>query len=346
MSKDSLLSSRKSDHIRITLEEDVLSGVATGLDAYRFEHQALPEIDLDAVDLSLDLFGRKLAAPILISSMTGGTSQAAEINRLLALAAQEAGVALGLGSQRVAIEQPEWANTFQVRTFAPDILLFGNLGAVQLNYGFTSEHCLRAVEMVGADALILHLNPLQEALQPEGDVRFSGLLRKIEGVCKALPVPVIAKETGCGISKHVAKQLVSAGVAAIDVAGLGGTSWSQVEMYRLSDEYQVGVAASFCDWGVPTVESIINVRQVASDIPIIASGGIKSGVDIAKCIALGADLGGLAKYFLGPATRSTDEVVHSIEALKRQIQISMFLTGTKNLADFKNARLVKVRGVQ
>lgn len=346
MSKDSLLSSRKSDHIRISLEENVLSGAFTGLAAFRFEHHALPEIDLDTVDLSLSLFGRQLSAPILISSMTGGTSQAAEINRVLALAAQEVGIAMGLGSQRVAIEQPDVANTFQVRQFAPDILLFANLGAVQLNYGFTVDHCLRAVEMVGADALILHFNPLQEALQPEGNVRFSGLLKKIEGVCKALPLPVIAKETGCGISEHTARQLVSAGVAAIDVAGAGGTSWSQVEMYRLADENRAQVAASFIDWGVPTVESIRNVRRVASDLPVIASGGIKSGVDIAKCIALGANLGGLAKHFLKPATISMDEVVASIKGLMRQIQISMFLTGAKNIADLKKVSLVNVRGGQ
>jgi isopentenyl-diphosphate Delta-isomerase len=344
MSKDSLLSSRKSDHIRITLEKDVLSDAATGLNAYHFTHHALPELDLDAVDLSLDFFGRRLTAPILISSMTGGTPQAAEINRILALAAQEVGVAMGLGSQRVALEQPEVANTFQVRQYAPDILLFSNLGAVQLNYGFTIDHCQRAVDMVEADALILHFNPLQEALQPEGDVRFSGLLNKIEGVCTGLSVPVIAKETGSGISEHTARQLVSAGVAAIDVAGAGGTSWSQVEMYRLKDENRARMAAAFSDWGVPTVESILNVRQVASDLPVIASGGIKSGVDIAKCIAMGADLGGLAKHFLESAIISVDEVVLSIKDLMRQIQISMFLTGAKNLADLKNVRLVKVRG--
>ncbi|MFN3929561.1 MAG: type 2 isopentenyl-diphosphate Delta-isomerase, partial [Thermoflexus sp.] len=226
-----MISQRKADHIRINLEEDVSFGqLTTGFERLRFVHRALPELDLQEVDLSTTFFGKTLKAPLLISSMTGGTEEAGRINRNLAEAAQARGIAMGLGSMRAALERPELLPTFQVRRYAPDILLFANLGAVQLNYGYTVDHCRRAVELVKADALILHLNPLQEALQPEGDTNFAGLLRKIEAVCKALPVPVVVKEVGWGISEEVARLLADAGVAAIDVAGAGGTSWSQVEM--------------------------------------------------------------------------------------------------------------------
>ena len=192
MPKVTPTSSRKADHIHINLKEDVQSGLTTGLENYSFTHQALPEIDLESVDLSQTVFGKRLEAPILISSMTGGTPEASRINQILATAAQESGIAMGLGSQRAAIEHPELASTFQVRHVAPNILLLANLGAIQLNYGYGVEHCQRAVDMIEADALILHLNPLQEAVQPEGETNYAGLLAKIEAVCKALPVPVIA----------------------------------------------------------------------------------------------------------------------------------------------------------
>ena len=205
------------------------SGLTTGLERYRFIHRALPEVNLDDVDLNLSLFHRCLCAPILISSMTGGTEEASRINRTLAEAAQTTGIAMGLGSQRAAIEHPELIETFRVRDVAPDILLFANLGAVQLNYGYGVDECRRAVEMIQADALILHLNAVQEAVQPEGDTRFAGLTNQIEQVCRALSVPVIAKEVGWGFSEADVRLLVNAGVSAIDVAGAGGTSWSQVE---------------------------------------------------------------------------------------------------------------------
>ncbi|MGH2523361.1 MAG: type 2 isopentenyl-diphosphate Delta-isomerase, partial [Anaerolineales bacterium] len=273
---------RKADHIRINLEEDVRSGLTTGLERYRFIHQALPELDLASIDASGPLFGKTLRAPLLISSMTGGTDRAHAINRTLAAAAQSAGIAMGLGSQRAAIENPELAPTFQVRDVAPDILLFANLGAVQFNYGYGPDQCRRAVDMIGADALILHLNALQEAVQPEGDVNFSGLLKKIEAVCRALRpmgVPVIAKEVGWGFSERAARQLASAGVAAIDVAGAGGTSWSQVEMHRAKTESQKRIAAAFIDWGIPTADAIQNVRRAAPGLPIIASGGLRDGIE-------------------------------------------------------------------
>jgi isopentenyl-diphosphate Delta-isomerase len=331
MPKVTPTSSRKADHIHINLREDVRSAIRTGLERFRFIHQALPELDLNSIDLSQELFDRKLEAPILISSMTGGNDEAIPINRNLALAAQETRIAMGLGSQRAAIEQPELASTFQVRKYAPDILLFANLGAVQLNYGYSTDHCMKAVDMIEADALVLHLNPLQEAVQAEGDTNFAGLLNKIERVCKSLPVPVIVKEVGWGISEKTAARLVSAGVAAIDVAGAGGTSWSQVEMHRAKNESQARLAAAFIDWGLPTADSILNVRSVAPKLPILASGGLRNGIDIAKCIALGAVLGGMAAPFLKAASRSMEETMLTIHEIQREIQVCMFAVGAADL---------------
>ena len=243
MTESPPLSSRKADHIRINLEQDVKSAVTNGLESYHFSHEALPDLNFEDIDLTQRIFGKSVAAPILISSMTGGTPEAEKINLVLATAAQATGIAMGLGSQRAAIEHPELSRTFQVRRVAPDILLFANIGAVQLNYKYSVDQCRRAVDMIEADGLILHLNPLQEALQPEGDTRFKGLLKKIEHVCRNVGVPVIAKEVGWGISETTARRLAEAGVAGIDVAGAGGTSWSQVEMYRIQDPNLARVAA-------------------------------------------------------------------------------------------------------
>lgn len=330
---------RKADHIRINLEEDVDSSLTTGLERYRFIHQALPELDLEAVDLSQTVFKKTLRVPILISSMTGGTAEAERINYTLAEAAQAAGVAMGVGSQRAALEAPEVADSFRVRRKAPDILLFANLGAVQLNYGYTLDHCKRAVDMIEADALVLHLNALQEAVQSGGDTRFSGLIDKIAAVCKGLPVPVIAKEVGWGISEKAARLLSEAGVAAIDVAGSGGTSWSQVEMYRQRDPHQARIAAAFRNWGIPTAQSIEFVRQVAPQVLIFASGGLRSGVDIAKCIALGASLGGMAGPFLKAAAKSLEETLQTVEEIRREMQICLFAAGAANLSQLKQLPL-------
>jgi isopentenyl-diphosphate delta-isomerase len=339
MGKVTETSSRKASHIRINLDEDVQSGVTTGFERYRFIHQALPELNLEDVDLSKDLFGKHLFAPLLISSMTGGTEEAGAINRTLAQAAQVTRIAMGVGSQRAAIENPELEGTFKIRKFAPDILLFANLGAVQLNYGYGVDECRRAVDMVEADALILHLNALQEAVQPEGQARFAGLLSKIELVCRHLEAPVIAKEVGWGISERAAKQLASAGVAAIDVAGAGGTSWSQVEMHRAKDESQKRLAAAFVDWGIPTAESIQIVRQNAPGIAVFASGGMRTGIDIAKAIALGADLGGMAGPFLKAAVQSLDLTIQTIQEVNREIQVCMFAIGSSNLAQLRQTPL-------
>lgn len=324
---------RKADHIRINLEEDVaFKGLTTGLERYFFMHQALPELNLADVNTRTHLLGKELRTPLLVSSMTGGTEEARQINRTLAEAAQAQGMAMGLGSVRAAVEDPHLAYTYAVRDVAPDILLFANLGAVQLNYRYGLAQCQRAVELCGADALVLHLNPLQEAVQPEGDGNFAGLLGKIETICRRLPVPVIAKEVGWGFSEQVARQLAETGVSALDVAGAGGTSWSQVEMHRAPTAGHARVAGAFIDWGIPTAVSIQYCRRAAPDLPIIASGGIKDGIDVAKCLALGATAAGLAGDFLRAAVQGVEAVTDLAETLTAQLRVAMFCAGAADLA--------------
>jgi isopentenyl-diphosphate delta-isomerase len=269
--------------------------------------------------------------------MTGGIKQAQRINRNLALAAQALGIAMGVGSQRAAIDNPKVVNTFQVRDVAPDILLFANLGAVQLNYGYGPEECKRAVEIIEADALILHLNPLQEALQPEGQTNFSGLLRKIEHVCKKLSVPVVVKEVGWGISETVARKLSRVGVAGIDVAGAGGTSWGKVERHRANSENSNKIADSFASWGIPTAESIQMARCGAPGLTIIASGGLRTGVDVAKAIALGADTAGIAAPLLKAANISQEAVVEYVTEIVESLRIAMFCIGASNISELKGS---------
>ncbi|MFV1858340.1 MAG: type 2 isopentenyl-diphosphate Delta-isomerase [Anaerolineales bacterium] len=331
---------RKADHIRVNLEQDVDSGLISGFESFRFEHNALPELDLDEIDLSQELLGKVLAAPLLISSMTGGTEQADEINRNLAMAAQSSGIAMGLGSQRAAIEDPSLADTFNVRGLAPDVLLFANLGAVQLNYGYGADEAQRAIDMIEADALVLHLNPLQEAVQPEGDTNFRDLLSKIEAVVGSVTVPVIAKEVGWGISSSVATRLVEAGVAVIDVAGAGGTSWSQVEMHRAAKLKQAELASRFVDWGIPTAEAVRQVRAALPGVPIIASGGLRGGRDLAKSIALGAQLGGMAGPFLRAAVESSQAVSDLIDQTLQELRVCMFATGSRDLNALLSAKLL------
>ncbi len=319
---------RKADHIRINLEENVqFPRLTTGLERYRFVHQALPELDLPAVDTSVSCLGKTLQLPLLISSMTGGTTQAERINLNLAIGAHARGIAMGLGSQRTGLEIAGTATTFRVRREAPDILLFANLGAVQLNKGYTVDHCRRAVDMIEADALILHLNPLQEVLQADGDWLWSGLLAKIAEVCGGVGVPVVVKEVGWGISANLARQLAGVGVAAIDVAGSGGTSWSEVEYHRAPTERLRRLARSFADWGIPTADSLVAVGEAVPDLVRIASGGLRNGIDVAKCLALGATLGGLASPFLKAAAVSPEAVVETIDFLADELRIAMFCAG-------------------
>ena len=339
---EELIKSRKDDHIRINLEENVRSSLENGLERFRFIHNGLPEIELSDVSLSQVIYTKQVKLPILISSMTGGTSQAFEINRILAYAAEKYGLAMGVGSQRAAIADESLAKTFQIREYAPNILLFANIGAVQLNYGYGLEECKRAVDMIAADSLILHLNPLQEAVQPEGDTNFRGLLGKIEKICQNLSVPVVVKEVGWGISAELAKKLVNVGVAGIDVSGAGGTSWSQVERFRLTKPNEIQVAEAFLDWGIPTADALVNLRKEKITIPIFASGGLKTGMDLAKTLALGAKLAGMASVFLKAAVKSSDQLEETIQVFERIIRISMFSTGSKDLDSFATGKILEV----
>lgn len=335
---------RKVDHIRIVLNEDVgAKGVVAGFAAYRLPHTALPELDLAEVDTRTSFLGKPIAAPLLISSMTGGAAVAEKINLALAEAAEHLGLPMGVGSQRAAVIDSRLSSTYQVRRVAPSIPLLANLGAIQLNYSFGVEHCRRAVDMIEADALILHLNPLQEAVQPEGDTNFKGLLQKIEQVCRQVEVPVVVKEVGNGIGAHDARRLYECGVRVIDVAGAGGTSWSEVERFRQSDDQGRRVAGAFADWGMPTTECIRAVRAALPEAIIIGSGGVRSGVDVAKAIALGADLAGTAKPALVSAIdeRGSEAVVEGLSAFIRELRVAMFCSGCATLGDLRRLELAR-----
>lgn len=334
---------RKLAHLRASLENDVsFPHLTTGLERYRFTHQALPDLDFAALNLSTTFLGKGLRAPLLISPMTGGAREAGdisprEINLRLAEAAQEFGLALGVGSQRAALERPELAHTYRVREQAPDVLLLANLGAVQLNYGYGPAQCQRAVEMIEANGLVLHLNPLQEYFQRNGNLNFSGLLGRIEAVCRALEVPVIVKEVGWGISAKVAKQLTQVGVAAIDVAGAGGTSWSEMGRLHSREHMKRAIAETFADWGIPTAEAVAAVRRALPDIALIASGGMRTGLDVAKAIALGADTVGFAMPLLKPVMISTEAVMERLRQVIEELRIAMFCVGARDIAALKNA---------
>lgn len=330
---------RKAEHIHLALERR-MQMERRWFDRFVFEHCALPEIDLAAIDLSTEFLGKPLAGPLLVSCMTGGTEEAERINRNLAAGAERTGVAVGVGSQRKAIEDPAMAATFQVREVAPTVPLLGNLGAVQLNYGYGIEECRRAVEMIDADALALHLNPLQEALQPEGDGDFGGLLPRIGEIVAGLEVPVIAKEIGMGLSGEVGQRLVDVGVRILDTAGTGGTSWARIEAQRADD---VEIGEIFSDWGIPTPESIRQLRGIP-EVTIIGSGGVRTGLDAARAIALGADLVGLAYPFLAAAMESADAVADRIERTLRELRITMFCVGACNLGELRQRRLIERTG--
>lgn len=330
---------RKKEHLELCLDTKTVSAPrGSGLDSYTFVHNALPDLDIDEIDIETTFLGKRLKAPLLISSMTGGFSLARTVNRNLAAAAQELGLAMGVGSQRVAIEEPSAADSFKVREIAPDILLLANLGAVQLNYGYGIDQCRRAVEMIGADALILHLNVLQEAVQPEGNRNFSGLTAKIAVICRELEVPVVAKEVGSGISAEVAVRLAHAGVKTIDVAGKGGTSWYAVEASRAAKAGQP-VDVSFADWGIPTDQSLIAIREVLPEMTLVASGGIRSGLDMAKAIALGADIAALGQPLLAPALESAEKVVKSLRSIIYEIKVAMLCVGARDLGALRRTAL-------
>lgn len=327
---------RKADHIRLALEP-AMQGRRRAFDLWRLEYSALPEIDRAQIDLGTEFLGYRLELPLLISCMTGGTEIAADVNRRLAIAAQDRGVALGVGSQRKALEQPELASTFRVRDAAPSVPILANLGAVQLNYGYGIDHCRAAVEMVEADALVLHLNPLQEALQPEGQCNFAGLLDKIGDVAAALPVPVIVKEVGSGLSAEVGRALAARGVRILDTAGVGGTSWARIEAARADD---AELAEMFGELGIDTPESIRALAAIEG-LTVIGSGGIRSGLDAAKAIALGAHLVGVAQPFLEAAMESPDRVAERIDRLRLELEIAMFCVGSANATALRAAAPIR-----
>ncbi len=321
---------RKAEHIRLALDQD-MQVAESFFDGWAFEHNALPELDLADVDTSIEFLGKRVSAPLLVSCMTGGTQVASRINTHLAEAAERRGVPVGVGSQRRALEDRRQVASFQVRRAAPTVPLLANLGAVQLNYGFGLAECRAAVEMIEADALVFHLNVVQEAIQPEGQTDFSGLLEKMEGVASRLEVPVIAKEVGCGLSEAAARALAGAGIRILDTAGLGGTSWARIEARRSGDP---ALGELFADWGIPTPESIRQVARVPG-VTVIGSGGLRNGLDVAKAIALGADLAGMAYPFLAAATESPDRVAATIDRIVHELRVAMLCLGARTIEELQ-----------
>lgn len=334
---------RKDDHLDLVLRSLKENGVF-GLDLaeYSFEHNALPELDFSEVDTSVKFLGKRLKFPLIISSLTGGTEKSRKLNKALAELANDFEVGFSVGSQRVALEDDSVASTFKVRNFAPDVLLFANLGAVQLNYGYGEAECQKVVDMIEADALFLHLNPLQEVFQSDGNTNFSGLLKKIEKVCKKIDVPVFVKEVGYGISASVAQKLYEVGVKGVDVAGRGSYSWTEIEAQRSNDIVLKMAAQNFLSWGNSTPASIRAIAStVPSDFKIIASGGIFCGIDVAKAIALGANLCAAATSFLLKVDVSRSECENYMEAMILELKTAMFCSGSKTISDLKKAKLIK-----
>ncbi|MCA0988256.1 type 2 isopentenyl-diphosphate Delta-isomerase [Guptibacillus algicola] len=334
---------RKNEHIDICLTEEVEGqGISTGLEKFRFKHRALPEIDFAEIDLSTEFLGKKVSSPFLISSMTGGTKRAWEINQRLAKSAEAEGWALGVGSMRAAIQEARSVYSFEVRKLAPSIPIFANIGAVQLNYGFTIEECKKAIDLIEADGLILHVNSLQEVFQPEGDTNFKNLLPKIEEVAKALEVPIGVKEVGMGIDSETATRLMEVGVDFIDVAGAGGTSWIKVESYRSHQTLREQAAEAFKGWGNATAECLIEIRKDLPNMPLIASGGLKNGVDAAKSIALGADLAGYGRALLHNAVDDSEQALSDqLKRIRFELQTAMFGIGASSIAELKQTQSLR-----
>lgn len=320
-------SSRKLDHIRICLEEQVESGTSPFADI-QILHRALPEIDLHDIDTSTTLFGRRLSLPLIICGMTGGHRETGGINRNLATAAQAMGISMAVGSQRAALENPELEDTFSVvRDAAPDIPVIGNIGAVQLcREG--PEIIERVAEMIGADAVAVHLNFLQESIQPEGETHARGVIEALRSVAGGR-IPVLVKETGAGICREDASLILGSGIRTIDVAGLGGTNWSSVESFRAEDLASRQRGRLFSSWGIPTTASIVECASTGAEV--IASGGVRSGLDVAKGITLGAKLAGVALPLLAPASRSANDVIEVLEGYARDLRTCMFLTGNTDI---------------
>lgn len=321
---------RKLRHIRTILKDPGSDRRMFYFDAIRLRHRALPELDLREISPEIEFMGKKLAFPLMISSMTGGDhALVRKINEHLARAAEECGVAMAVGSQRVMFDRIRARRSFELRRFAPSTLLFANLGAVQLNYGFGIEHCREAVAVLQADALCLHLNPLQEAVQPDGNTNFSGLAAKIGSVAQQIEKPIIVKEVGAGISAQDVELLLANGVRYIDVAGAGGTSWSRIEHFDLVRRSGADLGLVFQDWGLPTPVALEQLKPFRNKVTLIASGGIRSGLDMVKAMALGATLCGIAAPFLKPAIESTRAVIRVIQQLRMEFVTAMFLLGIR-----------------
>ena len=325
---------RKDAHLRICLEEAIeRPGRGNGFDRYQFEADALPELDRAEIDLSTTVFGKRLAAPLMIGAMSGGTARAGELNRILARAAEATGIAMALGSQRKMLECPEITRTFQVSDVAPNILLMGNVGAVQLNYGVTADDVRGLASRVGADLFAFHLNALQEAIQPEGDTNFKGLIGRLERVIPEVGVPVVLKEVGAGFSRKTLRKLRHLPFAGLEVAGVGGTSWSKIETYRTDSWIQQMTGARLGDFGVPTAESLGYAVEELPGKTLIASGGIRTGTEVAKAIALGAHLVASALPFLKAASEGgVDAVILTIRQFIDELRTICFVTGSPNLA--------------
>lgn len=331
---------RKDQHLDVVLSGAARHGLDNGFAGVRFVHDALPDLDHGKIDLGADFLGRRLKAPLLISSMTGGPARAEAINARLAEAAQHLGIALAVGSQRAALETGGQAGLdMTLRRRAPDTPLLANIGAAQLTLGFGVDEARRAIDMIAADALIVHLNPLQEVCQPEGDRDWWGVGAALEALVKVLDAPVVVKETGAGISAATARRLFDMGVAVIDVAGAGGSNWATVEGERATDPADKAHGAAFGDWGIPTARAIADVRAACPKGVLIGSGGIRDGVEAAKAIRLGADLVGQAAGVLAAATTSTEAVVEHFQIVIRQLRTACFCTGSANLAALRKARL-------
>ncbi|WP_342512078.1 type 2 isopentenyl-diphosphate Delta-isomerase [Sporosarcina sp. FSL K6-1522] len=335
---------RKSEHIQITLNEKVTGeSISTGLESFTFIHNALPEIAFDEISIETTFLDFACKTPFLISSMTGGTALAETINRNLAVAAEERGWALALGSTRALLDSDGHADSFLMRKYAPSVPIIANLGAVQFNYGYGVEECRKIIEMTDADMLVLHLNSIQEVIQEKGDTNFKGLLQKIEQLCNTLEVPIGVKEVGWGIDGETAKKLYEAGVAFIDVAGAGGTSWSQVEKFRAKDPILRAAAEAFSEWGIPTAESIRLVREKVDNCPLIASGGMQTGLDGAKTIALGADLVGFGRSILKEATQSPEDVLEVMQIREMELRMAMFGIGVQTIPELKDSPRLQER---
>jgi len=333
---------RKEQHIRYCLERDVESNQRTGFERYYLINQSLPGTALADINTTCSFLGKNISAPFIISPMTGGTELSTKINKNLAKAAQELGVVMSVGSQKLALEDSSLIPTYQVRDVAPDIPLLANLGAIYLNYGYGLAECKRAVDMIEADGLVLYLNPLQKILQGGLQSDFKNLIDKISEVCKALSVPVIVKEVGFGLSSSVAVILREVGVWAVDIAGAGGTSWAKIEGYmKNKDNSSHRITDAFDNWGIPTASSLVSILEVIRDIPVIASGGIRSGVDMAKAIALGASYAGMALPLLAPATESHELVREKIKNIIDEFKTVMFCCGKKNLEDFRKGSCIR-----